>query len=69
MLKFARHIAIAIILSAIAWCIGEAVAEWYTDQLRSTGGMVTASEIMGAKFIPLMIAVIVFFAYFKIADT
>lgn len=69
MLKLARHIAIAIILSAIAWCIGEAVAEWYIGQLKSTGGMVTASELMGVKFIPLTISVIVFFAYFKIADT
>lgn len=67
-MKVARHILIALLLAAIAYCIGQSISEWYVNQLRSTGGMVTASELIGAKFIPLTISVIVFFAYFKIAD-
>jgi hypothetical protein len=65
-MKLIRHILIALCLAGIAWCIGQSVAEWWVDQLKESGGMVTASELLGAKFIPYTIAVFVFSGYLKI---
>lgn len=67
-MKLARHILIAISLAGLAWCIGQSVSEWYVDQLKSTGGMLTASELFGAQCIPFAIAIFVFCGYLKIAD-
>jgi hypothetical protein len=66
-MKLIRHILIAICLASIAWCIGQSIAEWYVDQLKSSGGIVTASELLGAKFIPYAVAIFVFGGYLKIA--
>jgi hypothetical protein len=66
-MKTLRHVFIALCLAGIAWCIGQSIAEWWIDQLKESGGMVTASELMGAKFIPWSIAALVFGGYIKIA--
>lgn len=66
-MKLLRHILIAISLAFIAWCIGQSIADWWVDQLKESGGMVKASELMGAKFIPYGIAIFVFSGYLKIA--
>lgn len=66
-MKLLMHILIAICISCIAWCIGQSISDWYLDQLKSSGGMVTASEIIGAKYLPIAIAIFVFCGYLKIA--
>lgn len=66
-MKLLRHILIAISLAFIAWCVGQSIADWYVDQLKESGGMVTASELMGARFIPYGFAIFVFSGYLKIA--
>jgi len=66
-MKIIRHILIALCISALAWFIAQSISDWYIDLLKSSGGLVTASEILGGKFIPYVISLIVFCGYLKIA--
>lgn len=61
-----RHILIALCFAGIARCIGQSVAEWWVDQLKESGGMVTASGLLGSRFIPCGFAIFVFCGYLKI---
>jgi hypothetical protein len=61
-----RHIFIALCIACVAWCIAQAGAEWYIDQLKESGGMVTARDLVGAQFIPWSAAILVFIGYLKL---
>lgn len=65
-MKTIRHIFIALCLAVIAWCIAQSCAEWWIDQLKESGGMVTARDLVGAQFIPWSAALIVFGGYLKL---
>ena len=61
-----RHILIAVILGIIAYCIAASAVEWYIDQLKASGGMVTARDLVGAQFTPFGVAIMVFAGYLKL---
>lgn len=65
-MKLIRHILIALCLAGVTWCIAQSGAEWYVDQLKESGGLVTARDLVGAQFIPWSAAILVFAGYLKL---
>jgi hypothetical protein len=65
-MKTIRHIFIALCLAGIAWCIAQSGAEWWIDQLKESGGMVTARDLVSAQIVPWSAAILVFIGYLKL---
>jgi hypothetical protein len=65
-MKTLRHIFIALFLAGVAYCIAASATEWWIDELKSSGGMVTARDLVGAQFTPWGAALLVFGGYLKL---
>lgn len=66
----ALSIIISIIAAVVCFAIGRGIGLWWADTLKSTGGMVTADDIIGYTYIlPVVLAAIgAFIAYYLNRD-
>lgn len=57
-MKLIRAIQWSIVRAFLAWFRTLAAADWYVDQLKASGGFVTAKDLVTAKWMPWVIAVL-----------
>lgn len=57
-MKLIRSIMWSIVIAFLAYFLTLAAADWYVDQLKSSGGFVTAKDLVGAKWMPGIVALL-----------
>lgn len=57
-MKLIRSILWSIVAAFWAYFLTLAVADWYVDQLKSSGGFVTAKDLVTARWMPVVISVL-----------
>lgn len=57
-MKLIRAILWSIVIAFLAYFLTLAAADWYVDQLKASGGFVTAKDLVTAKWMPGVIAVL-----------